>query len=770
MSGRIAGITICALLLAGCAGRPGSFTPLSPNAAAFSRHVEAAHDVGRRAAAKTASVVVLMKYRDQGGLDRLTARLARSQSSHYLTRQEFLVHYAPTPQQEQIVLDGLRRAGFTIDRRYGNRTIIDASAPVRTVERFFNTQIHDFRQAGHGVRFASVKPVVVPNRLASLVAAVTIDTVVRMRVVYDEDPPALPDSLPVPDEAAPAEPDVATGNVVKNPGFESGHLAPWQACHTGTVAPGKITKTAHAGKYAASTGSTKSPEVNGISCVWQPVKIPAQGLLTAFLFRSTSDTNRKNASQFIALYSAQGKFVASLLTSLVNSKKWSKVALHLGKYAGQTDYIAFGVIGSKKDPKKYVAMSVDDVSLTGVVTTPSPSPSPSPTSSPSPGPTDSPCAGGTPPAANYGPNGGWGPAATVAGVLLPSIYCYNGAGETAAIVIDAIPPSADIEAYMQFYGITRHGSITSVKIDGGDTNPSADSYGDATLDLETIASLAPNANVIVYEPPSLNDSAIIDAYNQVLADGKASVVNSSFSGCDTGDSTFVTTTNAIAQQGAAEGVTFAGSSGDQGVECYSNGSFIVGTGSPGSDPYFVSVGGTQSSSSAVAYDCGVSQTAMANPVVWNDCVGAGGGGISTVWPLPSYQSSLTVSGRSVPDASMPAAGIDTYSASEGWGTVWGTSWASPLYVAMQLEVNEECGAHLWGISSLYGSLSKDPTYQYAFVDVTSGDDSYDGHTGYTAKSGFDTASGIGIPMGVNIALYSCGGSAVRRAGLVRPHR
>ena len=230
MSVRTAGFVFCALLLAACAGHSGGFTPMAPNSAASSRHVEPARDLGRRAAGKTASVVLLLKYRDQAGLDRFTAQLARSRSPRYLTHQEFLAHYAPTPQQEQRVIDALHRAGFTINARYANRTIVDATAPVRDVERFFDTQIHDFRQARHGVRFASVRPAVIPSRLASLVSSVTIDTVVRMHVASDFDtPPALPDTMPVPDEVAPAEPETATGNIIKNPGFETGHLKPWQA-------------------------------------------------------------------------------------------------------------------------------------------------------------------------------------------------------------------------------------------------------------------------------------------------------------------------------------------------------------------------------------------------------------------------------------------------------------------------------------------------------------------------------------------------------------
>jgi hypothetical protein len=763
MSVRTAGFVFCALLLAACAGHSGGFTPAAPGSAASSRHIEPARDMGRRAAGKTASVVLLLKYRDQAGLDRFTAQLARSRSPRYLTHEEFLARYAPTPQQEQHVIDALHRAGFTIDGRYANRTIIDAAAPVRNVERFFNTQIHDFRQARHGVRFASVNPVVIPSRLASLVASVTIDTVVRKRVVTNFDtPPALPDTIPVPDEAVPAEPETATGNIIRNPGFETGHLKPWVPCSSKGAVGGVLSKTAHSGKRAASTGSTSAPEVVGISCVWQLVTIPAQALLTAYILRSTDDTNHSKAGQFAALYDAKGKLVATLFNSLVSSKHWTKQTMHLAQYAGQQVYVTFGVIGAKKDSKKYVGMSIDDVSLTGVALTPTPSPSPVP---PTPGPVDSPCPTAALPTPNYGPNDGWGPAAEAAGLLLPSIHCYFGSGETAAIVISAMPATTDIAAYMQNFGITRHGSIVEEPIDNGNPNPGADDLGEATLDLETIASLAPNANVIVYVIPSLDDQKILDAYTKVLSDGTASVVNSSFSGCDTNDPSFITSSNALAQQGAAEGVTFSGSSGDQGVECY-NGSYTFGTGSPASDPYFVAVGGTQSTSLAVQNSCYypyIATTPIANPVVWNDCVGAGGGGVSAQWPLPTYQSGLTTAhGRSVPDASMPAAGIDTYEAGS-WQTVWGTSWASPLYVAMQLEVNEECAKHLWGISALYGSLAQDPTYKYAFVDVTSGNDEYNGEpTYYTAAPNFDTASGIGIPIGVNIAFYSCGGNQSRR--------
>src|SRR5205807_1313668 len=82
---------------------------------------------------------------------------------------------------------------------------------------------------------------------------------------------------------------------------------------------------------------------------------------------------------------------------------------------------------------------------------------------------------------------------------------------------------------------------------------------------------------------------IEDGYNRAVSDGFVDVLNSSFGGCETGDTAFDTSTNQIATQGASKGITFAASSGDSGsAEC----SGSTGVSSPASDPEFVAVGGT----------------------------------------------------------------------------------------------------------------------------------------------------------------------------------
>jgi kumamolisin len=196
--------------------------------------------------------------------------------------------------------------------------------------------------------------------------------------------------------------------------------------------------------------------------------------------------------------------------------------------------------------------------------------------------------------------------------------------------------------------------------------------------------------------------------------------------------------------------------------------------SPASDPHFVGVGGTQSTSPAGPGQCLINATAISNPAVWNDCVGSGGGGISTVWAVPSYQAGIngaSATGRNVPDIALPAAFDDIClgCADYGgvwinWSLIWGTSWSSPTYVAMQTEINQACNAKQWGIGTIYGAFAKSGYSD--FVDVTKGNNlwqsPYAGSgSSYNATNAFDNVSGIGIPLGMQIAQTNCSAPAIR---------
>jgi len=86
----------------------------------------------------------------------------------------------------------------------------------------------------------------------------------------------------------------------------------------------------------------------------------------------------------------------------------------------------------------------------------------------------------------------------------------------------------------------------------------------------------------------------------------------------------------------------------------------------------------------------------------------------------SYQAGLSGvqhSGRNVPDIALPAGhnGLCV----GGWETVWRTSWATPIYAAMQSEINQACAAQQWGINTLYNTFANSG-YRHDFIDVVDG--------------------------------------------------
>jgi subtilase family serine protease len=691
------------LLAALAACGDGTRSPMLPSSSSAQ-----IRDLGWRASTKPTGIVVLLHYNHEAELTRMIGRLEHEHVRRPLTKQEFIARYAPTAEQEALVLRTLRRAGFDVRRRYANRLIVDAVASTATIEQFFQTEIHDFRQERYGVRSSNVRPLRIPPELTPIVAAVEAND-----LVLEHKGLAGVDGLMS---------EASSANVVRNGTFDSGRLAPWTSCGN---APASITREHPlSGHYDALTGSTtNSQEVNGWSAICQRVTIPSGANLSTWLYQRTNETGSRYGYQEVAFADSSGKPVVELAKSNNDHSGWVHKTWSLAKYAGKTETLFFGVYGGGR-AKYYDAQFVDDVTLLGATPTPSPTPIP-----------------------GLGPNGGWGPSNVAAGVSMPVNAGYGGRGQTVAIVIDSIALPSDLSAYLQYFNIRQTGTVVNEAVDGG--GASSGDQAEATLDLETIASLAPDANVIVYNIPLLSFPDIEDAYNQIVSDGKATVVNSSFSGCETDDTGFDSISDAIAMGAAAQGVTFSASSGDSGVQC-SRSSFSPGVGTPASDPHFIGVGGTESGSGSGAVG------SITNPAVWNDSVGVGGGGLSTIWSLPSYQRSATgtqPSGRNVPDISLPAA-YDSMYLNGQWYHVWGTSWSSPIYVAMQAEINQMCGEPLWGITALYTAFSKSG-YQRDFIDVTTGNNAYAGVIGYTAFAGFDQASGIGIPLGTQIAIDNC---------------
>ena len=367
------------------------------------------------------------------------------------------------------------------------------------------------------------------------------------------------------------------------------------------------------------------------------------------------------------------------------------------------------------------------------------------------------------------------PAALADAYKFPSLAGKTGAGRSIAIVIDSNITNGNLATFWKAAGVTRRGSFNRILVNG--VNPGVnDDVGETAIDTETTSSLAPGANIDLYLISSLNDAPIEDAYNLVVSNNVDDVASSSFGGCELDDTPFAIATDAIAEQGAALGITFTASTGDACGDCEDETAMgknfyspdIVS--SPSSGPHFVAVGGTTLLVNA-ATGARVSETAWAP----GGSAGGGGGGVSSFWALPSYQAGLTriavvptitvkspdlqpnggFAGRNLPDISLDAANtVGSYIAvydtlDGGWTGYGGTSVANPVFATLVALQNQKTGSRSGFLNpALYAAFtnngaSPSGVYGADFYDVTSGNIG----AGWSAKAGYDQATGIGSILG-----------------------
>jgi Pro-kumamolisin, activation domain/Putative Ig domain len=358
-----------------------------------------------------------------------------------------------------------------------------------------------------------------------------------------------------------------------------------------------------------------------------------------------------------------------------------------------------------------------------------------------------------------------------------------GTGQTVAIYELEGNFHADINAFQKCYGTST--SVTYTKVDHGPPAPNAGSFDglESELDIEDLIGLAPEASLIVYQGPNLGlggpGSGPYDTYSAIISEDFAKVITTSWGLCEsTLGSANAQAENTLFQEAATQGQSIIAASGDAGSEdCYNAvtnpGATGLAVDDPSSQPFVTGAGGT-------------TLTALGPPpseVAWNDsCCGAGGGGISTLWPMPSYQSdapaSLGVIGpdssgtpcaapsrgdcRQIPDVSADAGDTSGYQIywNGHWAGVFGTSGAAPTWASMIALTNatKGCGGSPVGFANpvLYRAAASS-AYANVFNDITSGNNDYLGaHRGlFGARVGYDMATGLGTPIGATLAGAVC---------------
>ncbi len=304
--------------------------------------------------------------------------------------------------------------------------------------------------------------------------------------------------------------------------------------------------------------------------------------------------------------------------------------------------------------------------------------------------------------------------------------------------------TADITAYFQSLGVAAP-KVTAVLVDKGKNSPGdpngAD--GEVMLDIEVAAAVAPGADIVVYFAPN-TDQGFVDAIATAVHDttNNPGVLSISWGGPEPSwTQQAVTALDEACQAAAALGVTITAASGDDGST-----DGVTGGGNnvdfPASSPHVLACGGTKLITSA---------STITSETAWNELSlneGATGGGVSTLFALPTWQANSKVpaattktGGRGVPDVAGdadPATGY-TVRVDGEISTIGGTSAVAPLWAGL-IALANAANRHNAGFvnPTLYGNPK-------AFRDITGGNNG-----AFSAGPGWDACTGLGTPNGAAI--------------------
>jgi subtilase family serine protease len=355
------------------------------------------------------------------------------------------------------------------------------------------------------------------------------------------------------------------------------------------------------------------------------------------------------------------------------------------------------------------------------------------------------------------------PAKIKSGYNLTSVT-QTGSGETLALYeLDGYTAS-DITAYTSYFSLTTP-TLTNVLVDSA-TGTAGSNKDEVTLDIELSIALAPGlTKIMVYEGPNTSSGAL-DTYNRIATDNLANEISTSWGEAENEmTSSELNSENTIFTQFATQGQSFFAAAGDNGAYDDSvNGTSTLEVDDPGSQPYATSVGGTLVT--LTSGNVWQSETSWATTPTsgtygqsgYTASVG-GGGGISTFWSIPSWQSGLattpnkgSTTKRMVPDVSLEADPSNGYPIYVGgsWQLYGGTSCAAPLWAAFTALVNQKristSQTRMGFINPAIYNVGKGSSYSSSFHDIADASTNlyYPAETGYDLTTGWGSFNGAGL--------------------------
>ena len=389
---------------------------------------------------------------------------------------------------------------------------------------------------------------------------------------------------------------------------------------------------------------------------------------------------------------------------------------------------------------------------------------------------------------------------------------YTGMGQGLAIVGQSFVDLTAGVSYFQVNLLTHWTPISTVLVPGSGVEAiSPGNETESEIDLEYSSGIAPDANIFLVYVGDNQNYDVFDALAFAITENVAPVVSISYGVCELALSqTDLDQGNALFEEAVAQGQTLVAAAGDNGsTTCayYTSADGVtpaqqeaLAVDFPASSPYVTAVGGTQMAAgtftsgnnsywaSASNSDDVSSLLSYVPEVVWNEGsvshgIAAGGGGTSSYFPRPSWQSGVpgipAGAYRLLPDIALQSSIISpgfllctsdpsvvdlqrqTNSCAGGllgsnnkYTLAGGTSFATPIFAGFIAILNGvEHASGQGNINPELYKLAADPaTYASAFHDITSGTNacppgagncSTAGQSNYAATVGYDEATGLG---------------------------
>jgi kumamolisin len=351
----------------------------------------------------------------------------------------------------------------------------------------------------------------------------------------------------------------------------------------------------------------------------------------------------------------------------------------------------------------------------------------------------------------------------------------DGTGQRVAVIeLGGGFTAGDLDTYFGSLGLPVP-SITAASVDGASNNPgdTSEATMEVNLDIDVIGAAAPGAAQIVYFAPNNGDQGFVDAISDAAQATPAPIVISISWGQseDQWTAQGLQAMNQAMSDAAALGITVCAAAGDSGSsDGVSDGQVHVDF--PASSPYALGCGGTKLIANPAT-------GAVSSEVVWNELAsngGAGGGGVSDQFPVPSWQIDAGVPARA---GAQPAAAGGSGSGSGGSGSagsaaspgagrrgvpdvagnadpvtgyqvyfggqaqvIGGTSAVAPLWSALIARLAQATGIRFGLLQPLVYAGVTPGTDVAGFRDITSGNNG-----AYSAGPGWDACSGLGVPDG-----------------------